>query len=267
MQRRTWSLVLLGALAAAATGGLFLAGCEDGNDTAEPPPPPAYFRNEPVNGRISFAGRDWQVRSDAAPISPGPNYFTDSGSNVWVDNDGLHLRITHRNGNWQCAELVGEGTFGYGMYRFFLVGRPDLFNENVVLGLYTWDDDPPYDHREADIEFSKWGMVTNQNIQYVVQPYYLDGNMHRFDLPLTGTHSTHSFDWHAGGVDFQSALGHYVDPPATQVVQTWTCSTASVFPPGNEKLHINLWLFSGFPPTDAQETEVVFTNIEFIPGG
>jgi hypothetical protein len=242
--------------------GAALIGCDGGDGGGK------ALARFPEHGRIEFAGRQWTVRSSGdTPVPPGPNIFSDSGENVWVDDEGLHLRITHRDGKWQCAELIGDGTYGYGMYRFYLVGRPDRFNENIVVGLYTWDNAPPYDHREIDIELSRWGNVSNACAQFVVQPYYLTNNMDRYELTLTGDYSTHSFDWYHDRVDFQTVWGHYADPPAAQIYRQWTCSTPSVFPPGNEALHLNFWLFSGLPPTDGQEEEIVIRNVEFIPHG
>ena len=40
---------------------------------------------------ISFAGRKWTVKTGTG--APGPNYWSDSSSSVWVDSSGLHLKI------------------------------------------------------------------------------------------------------------------------------------------------------------------------------
>ena len=56
---------------------------------------------------ISFSGYDWWVKTSSGLVGPGPNYFSDSTNNVWLDAQGrLHLRITNRSNQWQCAELV-----------------------------------------------------------------------------------------------------------------------------------------------------------------
>ena len=46
----------------------------------------------------------------------------------------------------------------------------------AVLTLFTWDG-PAADqnHREIDIEISRWGNPAAKNAQYVVQPYYVAG--------------------------------------------------------------------------------------------
>jgi hypothetical protein len=56
--------------------------------------------------RISWSGYEWTVRSsDGAAQGPGPNIFSDSRDNVFVDSKGdLHLRITQREDKkWVAA--------------------------------------------------------------------------------------------------------------------------------------------------------------------
>jgi hypothetical protein len=101
--------------------------------------------NRPYPGPrwLSFSGYDWWVKTSTGPVGPGPNYFSDSTNNVWLDGQGqLHLRITNRSNQWQCPELVSARTFGYGIYRFQLASPADNLNPNAVLGLFTWSDDP-----------------------------------------------------------------------------------------------------------------------------
>ena len=60
---------------------------------------------------LSFSGYDWWVKTSAGLVGPGPNYFSDSTDNVWLDGQGqLHLRITNRSNQWQCAEIVSART-------------------------------------------------------------------------------------------------------------------------------------------------------------
>src|SRR5206468_686881 len=102
---------------------------------------------------ISFSGYKWEVKTSAAnPVGPGPNYFSSATNNVWVDGQGrLHLRITRQTVNgtnqWSCAEVVSQRSLGHGTYRFSLDSRVDNLDPKVVLGLFTWSDDPAYSHR------------------------------------------------------------------------------------------------------------------------
>ena len=58
---------------------------------------------------LAWSGRSWLVKASSTPVGPGPNLFSDSTDNVWVDLVGrLHLKITARRGRWYVAE-VGSG--------------------------------------------------------------------------------------------------------------------------------------------------------------
>ena len=135
---------------------------------------------------IHWSGYDWEVRTtDGGLEGPGPNVFSDSAHNVWVDRKGrLHLKITKSRGRWLCAELMNAQSLGYGTYSWSLVSSVGRFDRNVVLGLFTWSDDPAYNDREIDIEVSRFGDSSlPTNAQWTVQPYTTDGNWQRFDQP------------------------------------------------------------------------------------
>ena len=61
---------------------------------------------------------------------------------------------------------------GFGTYQFKVIGRPDLFDDNVVLGLfnYTRPDVGPDATNEIDIEFAKWGGSQSQMGNWAVYP-------------------------------------------------------------------------------------------------
>ncbi len=214
---------------------------------------------------ISFSGRTWNVKSSSGRVGPGPNYFSPAASNVWVDSAGkLHLKITKKKGRWYCAEIVSAESLGRGTYRFLLDSPVDALDPNAVLGLFTWNDDPAYNHREIDIEFSRWGAAGNLNAQYVVQPYTLASNIWRFNEPSGLASSTHSFQWLSTGVSFVSAQGLQPNPPLiASIVQQWT-ETNGVPVPGGENARMNLWLFQGKAPTNGQPVEVVVNRFEFV---
>ena len=224
-------------------------------------------RPQPGTRWLSFAGYDWWVKTSAGPVGPGPNYFSDSTSNIWVDAQGqLHARITNRSNQWQCAELVSARTFGYGSYRFELNSRVDNLNPNVVLGLFTWSDDPAYTHREIDVECSRWGVAADpNNAQFVVQPYSPPGHLVRYAVPAGLTNSTHLFTWQNNRIAFECQRGSYSPvPAASNIVASWAYSLA-VPQTGDENVRINLWLMNGAAPTDNQEAEVVIKSFDFVP--
>jgi hypothetical protein len=218
---------------------------------------------------LNFSGYDWWVKSSTGQVGPGPNYFSDSTNNVWLDGTNqLHLRITNRSNEWQCAELVSARTFGFGSYRFELASPVDNLNPMVVLGLFTWSDDPVFADREIDVECSRWGNAADPtSAQYVVQPYNLSNHLVRIAQPAAQTNSTHAFNWETNRVSFQSQRGAYSPSPApANVISNWTYSL-TVPRTGDENVRLNLWLFNGAAPTDNHEVEVVIKSFQFVPLG
>lgn len=215
---------------------------------------------------IRFSGLDWIVKVSGGPVGPGPNVFSDSSSNVAVDPSGrLHLRITQRNSVWQCAEVWSKRSLGYGTYRFQLDSRVGALDPSVVLGLFTWSDDPAFNHRELDVEFSRWSDPQNENAQYVLQPYDVPGNLHRFQLLPTLAPTTHQFVWHSDQAAFRSVRGRNVDgTDGSNLIQEHTF-TQGIPQAGGESAHLNLWLFNGQPPTDGRPVEVIIRRFQFIP--
>ena len=214
---------------------------------------------------ISFSGYEWWVKASVNRVGPGPNYFSDSPDNVWVDEkDQLHLKITKRNGKWYCGEvyLPYSNSLGYGKYVFYVTGRIGQLNRNVVLGLFTWDNSPEEFHREIDIEFSRWGVEGDTNAQYVVQPWDQPGNRHRWMMPESLDSSTHWFVWEPDSVCFLSVKGHQCVPPFDSIIHSWVYMGSNIPTHGNENPRINLWLFNGNAPTDANEVEVIITKFE-----
>lgn len=220
--------------------------------------------------RIDFSGYAWLVKiGGQITDSTKPIFFSWSKDNVWVDNEGqLHLKITRDSRRWYCAEIISEKSLGYGKYVFYLASRIDELNENVVLGLFTWDKSPGNNNREIDIEFARWGNIKGKNTQFVVQPWELPQNIYRFDMRTESSYTTHSFEWKKDSVFFQSVLGHYVTPPDdSHMIESWNYTGTNIPQPGNEKTRIILWLSGGNPPSDSKEVEIVIKKFEFIPPG
>jgi hypothetical protein len=210
---------------------------------------------------LQFSGYDWVVKTGDQRMGPGPNYFSDSADNVFIDARGqLHLRITEREGRWFCAEVISKSSFGYGTYRFYLNTKAESIDPLAILGMFTWNDEAAYAHREIDIEISRWGQANNQNAQFVVQPYTRPENIVRFQMPPTLSSSVHSFSWKPDSVHFQSTA----NSTSGQVIQQHTF-TKDIPRAGGENARINLWLFAGRPPTNGKPVEVVISKFEFTP--
>ena len=242
--------------------GMFIGGCTSGQSDG----PPA----EPQTKRtVTFAGHEWGVKY-GDQLGPGPNYFSDSQDSLWVDEKGyLHMTIIKRGGKWFCTEVINSQSLGYGSYIFTLQSRVDQLDENIILGMFTWDTDAPeYNYREIDFEFGKWQKSENKNSQFVIQPWTNEGNTHRYDILYDGPTetTTHIMNWRPDGIDFQSYYGRYSEnPPAENVIHSWTYTGQDNPPPGGENIRINLWLVWGAFPTDGNNVEVVIEDFKFIP--
>jgi len=210
---------------------------------------------------IEFAGRMWTVKASADPVGPGPNRFSDDPASVWVDADGLHLKIRYDSGTWYTAEVYTTTPTGYGTHRFYVDGRPDLLDKNVVLGLFAYEDGG----EELDIEFTRWSQNDpGYRGQYVAQPSGTPGNMERFDFTQNGDLTTHYFDWGADAVNFKSFHDHTAEPLTEgHLIHEWTYTGADI--PDEAvglNVHMNLWLNFGLPPSDGQEVEIVITDMD-----
>ncbi|HCR89589.1 MAG TPA: hypothetical protein DIW50_03820 [Prolixibacteraceae bacterium] len=209
---------------------------------------------------IRFSGYDWIVdSSNSTKHGPGPNYFSDSEENVWVDQDGqLHLKITYRNGHWYCSKVIMKKSYGYNKYVFYVASRVDQLDKNVVGGLFTYMND----QEEIDIEFSKWSIDGNKDSQFAIQPTSHSGNKIRYNLNLEGNNSTHFFNWHKNKIEFASFQGHTLNPPADKIIEQWTYTGADIPPDSDERVKINLWLFRGTAPSDNKEVEMIIKGFE-----
>jgi len=205
---------------------------------------------------IQFSGLTWNVRSGGG--GPGPNLWSDSQSNVWVDSEGLlHLKIRKVGNTWYCSEVYLQKSFGYGEYRFYVASDVEKYDPLVVVGLFTYETDT----REIDIEFSRWGDTANPAGWYTIQPV-VPGNQHSFSLDLQGDSSTHKFNWSAGSIFFESYFGyHSTLPSAEKLISSWTYTGNYIPPTGNERLHINFWLMGGKPPSNGEEAELVIKAV------
>lgn len=217
---------------------------------------------------LAFAGRTWRVKYTPFVFDPGnkKNYFADGEESAWVDAGGrLHLKIAYIDGHWRCAEIVSLDTFGYGTFIFRLASPIDAIDQNAVLGLFTFDETVPNPYREIDIEFSKWRQAVFDNAQYVIQPYSISGNMHRFNLAGAGATTTHQFTWSSNSIRFSSSRGSLFPPMAGDELQSWIYTGASIPTPGNSRIRLNLWLDEGVAPSNLQPVEVIVASVEYLP--
>ena len=216
-------------------------------------------RSAPNMRTIHWSGLDWWVKSIF--WGPGPNYFTNSTDNVFVDaQNRLHLRITHVNGNWYCSEIVSFRTLGLGSYFFYLDTPVDSLDPNITLGLFTWSNAADFTHREIDVEGGRWGNPGDpNNTQFVVQPFDLPSHLVRYWIPPMATNSMHSFNWQSNSIAFTAVTG-------TTTIASWTYTSGfgTVPPSCDENLRMNLWLNDPSGPLNGQEAEVIVNKFVFV---
>jgi hypothetical protein len=204
---------------------------------------------------ISFSGYQWEARQnasdpDGSPYDPG---------NAFTDNRGfLHLRVRKQEEHWVSAEVKLSRSLGYGSYRFVVRDISQL-EPAAVFAIFTWDDLGPA--REMDIEISRWGEPEEKNAQFVIQPYVVPANTIRFDGPAGPL--TYLMNWLPGLAAFQTMLGRGGDKAANVVAEH--VFTSGIPNAGNERIHLNLWVYANKRHPLQHEFEVVVEKFEFLP--
>ncbi|BCS31702.1 hypothetical protein TBR22_A09050 [Luteitalea sp. TBR-22] len=207
---------------------------------------------------LTFSGYEWQVRQNASDRGGRNAYHQD---NAWVDTDGaLHLRLAQRDRQWTSAEVILTRSLGYGTYAF-TVRDTSTLDAAATLGMLVWDDEAAdQNHRELDIEISRWGDPDLPNAQYVVQPYYVPANVARFSAPAGLL--THAFRWEPGRVSFQTTRGRQA--LGNPVVHR-KAFVSGVPSPGAERVRMNLYYFRYAPKPPEADVEVVIERFHYLP--
>jgi hypothetical protein len=214
---------------------------------------------------IEFSGYRWAVKESMNKrVGPGSNLFSSSRKNVWVDTEGrLHLRVTQQDEKWYCPEVYLINSLGYGRYRFDLAGLPQAEDKDLVIGMFLYDHfDSLNDHKEIDIEISRWGKEIGPNCQFLLQPYV--DQAHRFDLN-PARRNRHEIYVRKHTIRFRSYYrgdgGHASD----SLVARWKSSPSRAYDTGNEKVSLNVWIYKSIEPANLKEFEVVVDRFEFKP--
>ncbi|GAQ90675.1 Glycoside hydrolase family 16 [Klebsormidium nitens] len=223
-----------------------------------------------LSAQVQWAGRTWNIRSTNGGLEgPGPNYFSDSTTNVFVNSAGaLRLQVTKTAGAWVCAEIMSPNSFGYGTYEWKITSGAGNLDPNVVLGLFTYDDNPDQAHREIDIEMARWGLTPAQdgsNAQWVVQPWDGTNHLQRWLAPNPSSTSPLivSYKWIPGKIYWAASQNG-------QLISTKNYTAADVPTPGAEIIHINLWLYQADPnvvagPKNGKTASVLLSDFDFTP--
>jgi len=211
---------------------------------------------------VDFSGFTWRVRK--VPSDRGGTVNAYHPDNVFTDKSGaLHLRILNRDGQWSCSEVNLTRSLGYGTYSFTVEDTSRL-EPSVVFGIFTWDFSTDREnHREFDIDISRWGDPDNKNAEFLIQPNFVPANISRFNAP-PGT-LKHTIVWEPGRITM--ATSRLSSPPGSPPVFQ-RVFTSEVPTPGSESVRLTFYVYrkpTGDSLTLQRPAEVVVDRFEYLP--
>lgn len=211
---------------------------------------------------IDFSGFNWRVRWKPSDRGGTSNPY--NPENVSVDPAGaLHLRIIKRDQQWTCSEVSLTRSLGYGTYSFTVEDTSNV-DRSAVFGMFNWDYSTDQEnHREFDINISRWGEPQSRNAEFVLQPSLLPVNSSRFVAPAGKL--KHTIVWEAGRITMTTSRAS--GPPASSLVyrHVFTSETPT---PGLESLRMTLFAYR--KPNEKSSSlqhpvEVVVDRFEYFP--
>jgi hypothetical protein len=215
---------------------------------------------QPTSRIFQFSGYDWKAVDIVSERNGTPNLY--DPQNVSMDSNGhLHLHIVRKDNRWTCSEVILQHSFGYGTY-LFSVENISHQKPAAVLTLFTWDAlGAEQNHREMDVEISRWGDPAGKNAQFVVQPYYVPENVARFIAPAGPL--TYSFEWEPTKISFRAVRG-------TDAITQRDAVAAHVFSsgipsPGGESASMNFCAFSLSKVPLDEDAEIVIDKFQYLP--
>jgi hypothetical protein len=211
---------------------------------------------------IDFSGFTWRVRWKPSDRGGTSNPY--NPDNVYVDQSGaLHLRIIKRDQQWTCSEVSLTQSLGYGTYSFTVEDTSKL-DPSVVFGMFTWDYSTDQEnHREFDIDISRWGDPQEKNAEFILQPALVSANVSRFMAPAGKL--KHTIVWEPGRLTMMTSR---VFGTGDRSVVSKRVFTSGVPPPGLESLRMTLFPYRKANQDSAgiqRTAEVVVDQFEYLP--
>jgi hypothetical protein len=221
----------------------------------------------PGPASLNFSGYTWGIKltgtNPSDVFNPGPNLWSNDPSVVGATANDLILSIKQINGEWQCGEVYLTQSLGYGTYTVHVSSRLDQLDQNTVAApLFLYADSG----QELDNEYSGSGglIASPYNAQFVVQPYTVPGNIVQYVQPATAQFTT-QIEWEADHVTFSAWNGWSSFPSETDLIYEWTYTGGYIPTPGDERVHINLWLLNGNAPVSGVGDQMIIHSFEFQP--
>jgi hypothetical protein len=208
---------------------------------------------------LQFSGYEWDVRQRVSDRG-GRNMY--SAANASVDADGaLRLKLVQSENDWTSAEVCLTRPLGYGTY-VFIVRDMAAVDPAARLGLFTYDANSRADHfREMNIDLWHGGEASTLGGQFVLQPNYLPGNLHRFSVP--GGRVSHTMRWEPGVAAFKSMRGNFLEQPgATFASHTFNTGVPAS---GDERVCVAFYYYRKAPLPPQTDTEMVIERFQYLP--
>ena len=210
---------------------------------------------------LKFSGYDWSVRTIPNNKGGMDNLF--DPENAWTDTSGaLHMRIKKKSDAWSCAEIYLTRSLGYGTYSVTVRDTSNM-DPAAVFTMYTFEDSAGEQHyREMDLEVSRWGDPANKNnAQYVIQPFYIPGNVIPFAAP-SGT-LTYFLRWESGHATFKTFRGSSAGAGAQLVSEHEF--TYGIPEPGKAIPRLIFYVVASNKYPMQKPSEVVVEKFEYLP--
>jgi hypothetical protein len=212
-------------------------------------------------GSLKFSGYDWGVRMIASDKGGANNLY--EPENAWTDASGaLHMQIKKKSGSWSCAEIFLNRSLGYGTYSVTVRDTSHL-EPAAAFSMFTFDEWASEERfREMDVEVGGRGDAANQNnARYVVQPFYITGNLFSFATP-SGT-LTYILRWESGHATFKTFRGRSSGAGAQLVSEHKFTSGIPV--PGKAILRLIFYVVASDKNPMRKPSEVVVEKFEYLP--
>ena len=103
--------------------------------------------------------------------------------------------------------------------------------------------------------------ANKNNTQYVIQPFYIPGNVFAFAAP-SGT-LTHLMRWESGRASFKTSRGTSVGVGAPVVSEREF--TSGIPSPSQERIHLIFYVIASDKNPLQKDSEVVIEKFEYLP--
>lgn len=214
---------------------------------------------------IEFAGVDWMVARQDTPAA-GENLYSDADDSVWVDAEGLHLKLQRDPvaGLWQCASVSSLAPTEPGTHRFHITGRPDMLDDNVQFSLSVLGEGGA-----AAVEFAGRGWAGSADdtrfslLDASGQRQPLSQQDPAFPTDLNGTASVWELGLQADGIDFLGYRGSGQSPATPEhIISTGRYDGAADLMAGDMFMRIDLSLVDALPPADGNSVEIIIADLD-----